>query len=103
MAEFTWKILRVSWDESTGAVVKAMWHLTAEENGYQGYVKGEADFSPDPEAENFIPLEDLTEETVLSWVKKTVKNREGLEKLAIERLEKRRIPSTIRGLPWANL
>lgn len=103
MAEFTWKILRVSWDEETGGIVNAMWVLIAKENGYEGIIKGSTDFSPDPGGENFIPLEEISEEQVQTWIQSNVKNKEGIEKLALERLEKKKIPATVRGLPWANL
>lgn len=100
MADLSWKVLRTSWDEDTGAVVSAMWLLIAKDSGYESYVKGETQFSPNPESENYIPLKDLTEEDVVSWIKNNVKNKEGLEKLALERLEKKKVPSTVRGLPW---
>lgn len=101
MADISWRVIRLSWDETTGAVVRAMWVITAKDKGYEAYVKGETEFSANPEDKNFIPLENLTEEVVISWIHKNVKNKEGSEKLAMERLEKRRVPATVRGLPWS--
>lgn len=103
MAELTWNILRVSWDEQTGGIVNVMWLLVAEEDGYEGVVKGSTDFVPEPDSSSFIPLDDVDEAQVQLWVQNNVKNREGLEKLAVERLGKKKIPATVRGLPWADL
>lgn len=97
----TWKVTKIYWDEKSGGVSKARWTLFASQDGYEGYVKGQTSFSPDPSNEKFIPLENLTEEVVLSWIKNNVINKKGLEKLAINRM-KEKIPSSkdVSGLPW---
>lgn len=100
MVEFTWEILNLSWDKDSGGVVKATWVLTASEDGYKGYVKGSTNFSPNPSSETFIPLENLEKSVVIEWIQKNVINKTGLENLAIERMQEKTIPETIRGLPW---
>jgi hypothetical protein len=100
MIDFSWDVVRLSWDKDTGGVVQAIWTLTASEDGYNGYVRGSTDFSPDPSSDNFIPLEDLEKSSVVDWIKNNVINKSGLESLAVERMQQKKIPETVRGLPW---
>ncbi len=103
MINLKWEITRVKWNSDTGGVASADWVLSATEENFVGTVKGFSKFNPDPSSEFFIPVEDLTEDIVISWVHKYVINREGLEKAAIKRMEESKNPvENVTGLPWSS-
>ena len=60
---------------------------------------GTVSFSPDPDASDFVPFEDLTEETVLDWVKGEL-DTDSIEATLASKLEEANAPKTVSGLPW---
>ena len=60
---------------------------------------GTVSFSPDPDASDFVPFEDLTEDTVLDWVKGEL-DTDSIEATLASKLEKTNAPRTVSGLPW---
>lgn len=101
--EYIWKIAQLERTAETGAVVTAHWRVTAQDGDYTASAYGSETFtSPDPESENFVPFEDLTEADVLGWVW----NKEGFGKEQIEanlaaQIETEKNPPVVPGLPWA--
>ena len=73
--------------------VKAMWG--------KEYTRsyGTVSFSPDPDSPDFVPFEDLTEDTVLDWVKNEL-DADSIEATLASKLEKTNAPKTVSGLPW---
>lgn len=100
-----WAITLVEWDKSTGAIVNVKWKVEVSDGERIVETPGASRFSPNPSDSNFIPLDDITEETVIEWVKKTTPNYLRTEKRALDRFNKANETSSDsgRGLPWAGV
>lgn len=66
---------------------------------------GKIRFVPQPKAEGFIPFTDLTEETVIGWVKEKIDNRikENGNPIGLQSLEDQLNATTNQmdqGMPW---
>lgn len=97
----SWQIVKLEWDESTGGVLSARWNVCVSDGELTTYSPGSTKFDPLPDESSFIPLENLDEETVLSWVKNSVYNVKLLEERAVQRFNReKKISSTVSGLPW---
>jgi hypothetical protein len=68
MIEFTWKIESLEKNVADGGVVRANWRVNAVDGDYRTSGYGGISFTPDPDADGFIPFESLTEDVVLSWI-----------------------------------
>ena len=72
MANLTWKILDVKYNDSVTepahVIQHIMWRIEAVEGECVYYITGEDSIPYDSEAA-FIPLESVTEEQVLGWLK----------------------------------
>ena len=97
---FTWSINTLERETDDGFVFTAHYTVNASDEAYSSGAYGSIGFQrPD----NLIPYADLTEETVIGWVK----DQFGEEKVAeIEgalqaQLDEQRAPSKQSGLPWA--
>ena len=64
---------------------------------YSASAYGTQSFSRDESSPEFIPFEDLTEETVVGWLTLD----EGLEANLLAKIEEQKTPSTVTGIPWA--
>ena len=98
---FTWKIANLERETADGYVFTAHWTLDANDGTYNTGAYGSVGFErPD----NLIPFSELTEETVVGWVK----DHFGAEKVSeIEaalqtQLDNMHAPKTQTGVPWAN-
>jgi hypothetical protein len=96
---FTWKIANLERETADGFVMTAHYTVTAEDGTYNSGAYGSLGFErPD----TLIPFADLTEDTVIGWVKDAF----GAEKVAeIEaalqsQLDEQRAPSKAAGVPW---
>ena len=72
MATLTWKILDVKYNnaitEPAYVIQDVMWRIEAVESENVYFITGEDSIPYDPET-TFIPLEAVTEEQVLGWLK----------------------------------
>jgi hypothetical protein len=68
MIEFTWKIESLEKSDSDGSVIRVNWTVDAVDGDYTASTMGGISFTPDPDADGFIPFESLTEDVVLSWI-----------------------------------
>jgi hypothetical protein len=68
MIEFTWKIESLEKNIADGGVVRANWRVNAVDGDYRSGRYGDISFTPNPDADDFIPFESLTEDVVLSWI-----------------------------------
>lgn len=100
--EVFWRIDRLEWDVVQGGIVTAHWSVVAKEGNIEGSTSGRTDFSPDPNDSSFISIKDITEEQVLSWVKKDFvdKQLDFYEGRARTALVKAKMPPLVSGLPW---
>jgi hypothetical protein len=73
---YTWKIVglvKKNEPDHPNTVVNVRWHkIGTDDDGNVGYFEGATPFVLDPSANNFVAYEDLTEETLLSWVQPVV-------------------------------
>jgi hypothetical protein len=104
---YTWKVtsLKVR-DEGdhTNAVVQTHWQkIGTDDNGNEGIFSGVTPLTsvnvPDGE---FIPFEELTEETVLEWIKAGVSSyEEHVNSKIVEQIQDKVNPVSESKLPWA--
>jgi hypothetical protein len=100
--QIEWTIAQIERQTETGGVITAHWRVSAEDDGFTAGSYGSAGFTPDPESEDFIPFEELTETNILEWLWA----QEGFDKDEIEaglvtQIEAQKNPSTVSGLPWS--
>ena len=102
--KINWSIQELKWIKSTGLVVKVTWKVEVE---LEKITKEKIGSLLLKKSENIIPLEDLTEEIILGWVKDNLgdKNKfyrpvdtiiDNLKKL----IDKELNSPTKQGLPW---
>jgi hypothetical protein len=98
---FTWAIANLERETADGYVFTAHYTVNANDGTYSSGAYGSLGFErPD----NLIPFSELTEETVVGWVKEHF----GAEKVAeIEaalqaQIDEQRAPSKASGVPWAS-
>ena len=97
MLELNWVIENVEWDTATGAVQKVKWLCWAVENDVDATYRGTCEFPADHNDPSFIPLQSLSESTVIDWVKNQV------DVSVVENALRRRLDAqkpTEEGLPW---
>jgi hypothetical protein len=99
MATFNWQISTLERELSDGGVIVAHWRCTASDGDFSASSYGTAGFSQDPEAEGFIPYEDLTEAQVLGWVWESV-DKDATEAALQAKIDAEKNPVTAAGVPW---
>jgi hypothetical protein len=105
---YTWKITSLKTkDEGThkNAVVQTYWQkIGTDEDGNTGTFSGATPFtSADVPDGEFVPFEELTEETVLNWIKDVVVNsyEEHVNEKILQQIMDVKEPVTEQKLPWA--
>lgn len=96
---YTWKITGLK-KTSDGTVVQTYWQkIGTDENGNTGKFAGATPFKRDPLAD-FVPFEELTEETVIGWIKDVVVGQ--YETHVNEQIEKELNASLVKDarMPW---
>lgn len=96
---YTWSILSLERNTSDGGVVVAHWRCDGADGDYKAGAYGSVGFTPDPEAEGFIPFDQLTEADVLEWVYASVDKTEIEGKIA-EKIAEDKAPKIEVGVPW---
>ena len=97
---YDWTIAQCEHEVATGGITVAHWRVSAVDGDYSASAYGTAGFTPDPEAEGFIPYADLTEADVLVWVWASVDKDETEANLAAQ-IDAQKNPVTAAGTPWA--
>lgn len=86
------------------AVVQTFWKKTGtDENGNEGTFSGATPFSAsEVSKEDFVALQDLTEDTVLGWIKNVVVDgyEEHVNSQIQEQIDNQITPITEPALPW---
>ena len=82
-----------------GGVTVAHWLATKTAGDHSASSYGTVSFQPDPDAEGFVPFEDLTLEAVTGWVQEAL-DVESIEAGLDANLELQANPVTASGLPW---
>ena len=97
--EFKWSIGTLERKLDDGFVFTAHWRAVASDGDYSASSYGTAGFSQDPEADDYIPYDDLTEADVLAWVWESV-DKDATEAALEARIEADKNPTTATGTPW---
>jgi len=95
--EYTWQVAQMERQSSDNFVITVHYRINAVDGDYSastygtvGYTQGE---------ESFVPFDDLTEETVIGWLKESL-DAETVEASLASQIEAQKAPATIAGLPW---
>jgi hypothetical protein len=100
--EVTWRIKKMEWDEDTGGVMSISWVVEVSDGEQSVDTPGTSRFFPEVWSPNFIPLDSLTEQKAVEWVKTAVLMPEKVEERAIKRFnESTGIVSVVSGIPWS--
>ena len=101
--EVTWSIAQLERNTADGGVTIAHWRVdateTVDDQLYSASSYGTCGFTPDAEAEGFVPFESLTESAVLEWCFTTL-DKEATESALAARIEDQKAPKTATGMPW---
>lgn len=100
---YNWTIAQLERQTDTGGVIVAHWRVLAEEtvgeDTFTASAYGTAGFTPDPDAEGFVPYASLTEADVLAWVYASV-DKDEMEANLAQQIEDQKAPKTETGVPW---
>ena len=99
----TWTIANLERELSTGGVTVAHWRVTESEtvsdDTFTASAYGTVGFTPDPDADDFIAYDSLTEADVLAWVHAEV-DQDATEAALMAKIEADKNPVTGSGMPW---
>ena len=82
-----------------GGVIVAHWRVSKADGELVASSYGTVSLTPDPEAEDYIPYDSLTEADVIEWVQEEL-DTEALEAGLDADLAEQASPSVIVGVPW---
>jgi len=111
--KYEWKVTsieKVNMDSNEDVVLQTYWTLTAtSEDDISVNFDGATPLEYNPEATNFVPFSELTEELVLEWIKKQLIKEDGLDILYYElsvmieevRISNNKIEVSGDELPWS--
>ena len=99
MTTFTWSIPNLERKTADGFVYTAHYRVVATDGEFSATSYGTAGFQQDPEAESFIPYEDLTKEMVLGWQFNSI-DKDATEAALAAKIEADKNPTTAAGVPW---
>jgi hypothetical protein len=103
MAEFNWSVPMTEYTKADGGIFTVHWRVSASEtvgeNTFSASSYGTAGFTPDPESEDFVAYDDLTEADVLAWVWESV-DKDATEAALAQKIEDQKHPTTAAGVPW---
>lgn len=94
-----WNIIRCEHDVKSGGIIKVEWAATIKDNANSFSSCGHAFLFPNPESQDFLPYEQVTENVVLGWVGEQV-DKEKVEAYLVEQIEAQKNPVTVSGVPW---
>ena len=107
MTNIKWSISTLESDSNTGGVITSHWRASDSEvvgTGddavtHSGSSYGTASFTPDADAEGYVPYADLTEEAVVGWVQAHV-DGESIEASIASQIAESKAPAISVGTPW---
>lgn len=100
-----WKVNNLERTLPSGVVFTIHYSVDLVDGEFTAGAYGSLAVAGDPEREDFVPFEELTEAKVIEWVQEAL----GAEKIAeIEaalagQIEKQKNPTSAAGLPWVNV
>tara|TARA_B100000497_G_C7625300_1_gene375776 strand:+ start:874 stop:1203 length:330 start_codon:yes stop_codon:yes gene_type:complete len=104
--EITWQVQDMKRNSSDNGVFEVSWVVWAvREEKYVTEVNGIIELTPDPASDSFIPFENLTQDTVIAWVKNVldtdVVEQEARNKLNTLHPVSDITPVVQSGTPWS--
>ena len=100
VTEYTWAIANLERETDDGFVFTAHYTVNANDGTYSSGAYGSIGFQrPD----NLIPYADLTEDTVIGWVKEALGGDEKvgeIEAALQSQIDEQRAPTKAAGVPW---
>jgi hypothetical protein len=95
--EYTWTIAQMERKTSDDFVVTVHYRVTAVDGEYTASTYGTVGYTQ--ESETFIPFADLTEATVVGWVKESL-GEDTVQDALASQIEAQKFPTQISGMPW---
>jgi len=95
--EYTWTIAQMERNTSDDFVVTVHYRVNAVDGDYSASTYGTVSYTQ--ESETFIPFADLTEATVVGWVKESL-GEDTVETALASQIETQKAPVTVAGMPW---
>jgi hypothetical protein len=95
--EYTWTIAQLERKTSDGFVVTVHYRVTAVDGEYTASTYSTVGYTQ--ESDTFIPFADLTEATVVGWVKDSL-GEETVQEALASQIEAQKFPTQISGMPW---
>ncbi len=95
----TWTIANLERNVADGGVTVAHWRVTEVDGDYTASSYGTCGFTPDPDADDFVAYDSLTEATVLGWVQAEV-DQDATEAALTANIEGQKNPVSADGMPW---
>ena len=86
-------------NDADKGIVVCHWRATATDGDFSASSYGTCGFTPDPDSEDFVPFESLTEDDVLAWVYESV-DKDATEAALAANIEDQKAPKTVAGTPW---
>jgi hypothetical protein len=99
MATFAWTIPQVDRLIADGFVVTVHYVVTATDDSYSASVYGTLGYSP-IQSKTYIPYDQLTEATVVSWVQNKL-GKDVVETNLQSQIDSQKNPTQTVGVPWA--
>ena len=96
----TYTIAQMERNTADDFVVTVHYRINAVDGDYTASTYGTVGYTQ--EEESFIPFADLTEATVIGWVKDSLDTDEIEANLASQ-IEAQKAPATVTGMPWNNV
>ena len=95
----TWTIANLERNLADGGVTVAHWRVTEVDGDYSASSYGTVGFTPDPDADDFVAYDSLTESAVLAWVHESVE-KDAIEAALTADIAAQKTPTTGDGTPW---
>ena len=95
--EYTWTIAQLERNTADNFVTIVHYRVTAVDDTYTASTYGTVGYTQD--SETFIPFADLTEATVVGWVKESL-GEDTVEASLASQIETQKAPVTVAGMPW---
>lgn len=99
----TWTIANLERNVADGGVTVAHWRVTESETvgdeTFTASAYGTCGFTPDPDADDFVAYDSLTEEVVMGWVHAEV-DQSATEAALTAKIEADKNPVSADGMPW---
>lgn len=91
-----WTVHQLDRDSSNGFVQTAHWHIDAIDEDNNLSLSGITAWDDDKPT---IPYENLTKETVLTWIWEKV-DKKAIEESLVNELNAKKNPTVLSGVPW---